>query len=247
MCRSLIFLLLLSPLLSFAQQMIQLSTHQTASHWQVVLRPTEPVNGVLSNLQFTLSWPQGSSLPIGATPAALQNWIDMVPAGPDSLVQGWWSRTYVSFGHQRLDNGGSPWVGGSEQIIWEISSSQAPAQLTADRDVEIAGFQTGFYAELDGVDVTGDVVSSLTEASFEGKAWLVYPNPASDFFTIEYEGPWQPLATATLFSLKGELIRKVSLTTSPQQMMLNGIPAGIYFLAISGTQHPDVYQKILVR
>ena len=248
MCRSIFFLLLLAPFAAFSQGLIHLDTRLENNQWQLFLVPEDSVKGVLSNVQFTLAWQQGGSLPVGSTPPALSGWIDMIPAGPDTLVSGWWHRTYASFGTSRLEGSAAAWVPGAAYVIWNIPANQAPPQLTASNQAMLSELQTGFYAEVDGYDVTGDFLTTAVAATLSPGEWRIYPNPANDFLTIDHAGQSPLPATASLFSITGERILHFDIGALPRRLYLHQIPAGMYILSILPARNtPPTHHKVMVR
>lgn len=68
----------------------------------------------------------------------------------------------------------------------------------------------------------------------------VFPNPASDFVTIEAEG----LQKVTLFDMSGRMLNTISVPDDKQQLDLRGLPAGTYFIMLT-TETDSKTQSII--
>ncbi len=68
----------------------------------------------------------------------------------------------------------------------------------------------------------------------------VFPNPTSDFVTIEAEG----LQKVTLFEMSGRMLNTISAPDDKQQLDLRGLPAGNYFIMLT-TETSSKTQSII--
>ncbi len=82
-------------------------------------------------------------------------------------------------------------------------------------------------------------------ADFINKIALVYPNPASTVIYIQLN-PGIFSGTAGLFNDKGQLLKKVNLTTNLTSIQVNELPKGIYILYIETNQLTES-KKVLIQ
>lgn len=102
-------------------------------------------------------------------------------------------------------------------------------------------------------DCGGGVVSGYSpSAIFSSGARLgefsqvrVYPNPAADQLFIEWPQISEGQFIAEVFNLNGQLLAQMNLQTGSEQIDLSNIPAGMYWLRISG--EGDEYRLPFVR
>jgi len=74
----------------------------------------------------------------------------------------------------------------------------------------------------------------------------VYPNPATDFITIELENENRHMIKAALVSSTGQTINKYSTRGSQLTANLSNVPAGLYFVKVNiGDQYKT--KELLVR
>jgi hypothetical protein len=67
--------------------------------------------------------------------------------------------------------------------------------------------------------------------NFEVTRVTVYPNPTSEFVSVQSE---QPAQNVTLFDLNGRVVKSVNLSgTNSYQLNMNDVPAGFYLLQVT--------------
>ena len=76
-------------------------------------------------------------------------------------------------------------------------------------------------------------------------SWSVFPNPARDRVDVTFEPQWIG-GEARLLGATGELIERRDLSASPLQWTVSGLPAGAYFLQMSGPQGQAAVRRLLV-
>ena len=81
------------------------------------------------------------------------------------------------------------------------------------------------------------------------KTIRVYPNPATDKLIVEYHAPVGTVQTFSLFNAIGQLTRSVALSggSSPVQVSLDRIPAGIYYYNVSGVGTSLYSGKVIIK
>ena len=70
----------------------------------------------------------------------------------------------------------------------------------------------------------------------------VFPNPATDFVTIEAEG----LQQMTLYDMTGRILNSISTYGNKQQLDLRGLQAGTYVIMLateSGSKKQTIIKK----
>ncbi|HOZ51132.1 MAG TPA: T9SS type A sorting domain-containing protein [Chitinophagaceae bacterium] len=73
----------------------------------------------------------------------------------------------------------------------------------------------------------------------------IYPNPASNYFTIDHS--LQGQVKAQLYSMEGRLIKSEVLTKNKEIFSLKNIATGIYLLEVSNDKREKVLEKIVIR
>ncbi len=76
----------------------------------------------------------------------------------------------------------------------------------------------------------------------------VYPNPATDRITIEYAGGDASEQTCLLFNALGQVVKTAILPKEQNstRILLNGVPAGIYWYRVNGMQAAIRSGKIII-
>jgi PKD repeat protein len=87
------------------------------------------------------------------------------------------------------------------------------------------------------------VENNSAENSLEGVV-KIFPNPTSGRFTLSYlgDGP----ATAALLGLHGQLVRDFQIIPGQQEVFVEGLLPGLYFLRVK-TQEGQFVEKLLIR
>ena len=70
----------------------------------------------------------------------------------------------------------------------------------------------------------------------------LFPNPTSDFITIEAEG----LRQVTLMDMSGKTLKRITTNGNTQRMDLSGLPSGMYFI-IANTENGQKKQSVIKR
>jgi PKD repeat protein len=88
---------------------------------------------------------------------------------------------------------------------------------------------------------------SATDSPEHPLQWLLYPNPADGFVTLEYAGNSPVKGPLLLFNALGQLIKTVPLphqTSFQHRISLAGLPEGVYGYVVAGT--PGLAGKLVV-
>lgn len=71
----------------------------------------------------------------------------------------------------------------------------------------------------------------------------LYPNPATDYFQIEWPANWLQNAQSTLYNVEGKVVMQFSVTQQNQRIDVANLPKGTYILA---TDSPDGLAKTTI-
>jgi len=71
----------------------------------------------------------------------------------------------------------------------------------------------------------------------------LYPNPATDYFQIEWPSGWLQNAQSTLYNTEGKIVMQFSVTQQNQRIDVAALPKGTYILA---TDSPDGLAKTTI-
>lgn len=101
-------------------------------------------------------------------------------------------------------------------------------------------FEHGGTREIIGVIDNGDTTGTIypmsifvgTYGAISNSNWLVYPNPAKDFITIQTQGNQNPIEYK-IFNLNGILIKKGILNSKESKITIKEIPKGMYFIEVN--------------
>jgi hypothetical protein len=119
-----------------------------------------------------------------------------------------------------------------------------------------------YHVRIAIVDVADDLYDSaifLQQGSFRGSLiglsvesdhlttkHVVYPNPFAETTTLTYENLTQQLATLTVTTLAGQLVRTMSNTTGQLQIDREGLSAGVYFYQLRMADGRQAVGKLVV-
>jgi hypothetical protein len=90
---------------------------------------------------------------------------------------------------------------------------------------------------------TTEVTTGIEAVEKDADQLLIYPNPASDFVTINAQG--QEVQEIELMQADGKLLKKVKPSEAMYQLDLSDVSAGMYFIRVSGNKE-YVVKKIVV-
>ena len=78
-----------------------------------------------------------------------------------------------------------------------------------------------------------------------GKLVWVYPNPAKDLLSIDYHGNSDISRQFLMFNAQGQMVRQITLPPDQgiTQLILNGLPSGIYWYSVPGITEGKVIIK----
>ena len=89
------------------------------------------------------------------------------------------------------------------------------------------------------------VLTSSEKAMGEGTTYSFYPNPTSNFITLETASLPNTLNWAKLYDKNGRLIQVMELTSSHEELDLSFLPAAEYYMHISDGEETQTILKII--
>lgn len=81
----------------------------------------------------------------------------------------------------------------------------------------------------------------------DSEDWAVFPNPASEFLTVEYFEPLTEPAALLLMQLDGKVVLRQSIATTPVTLDLGGMASGTYLLELGLPSGTTLQQKVIIR
>jgi len=120
-----------------------------------------------------------------------------------------------------------------------VADSLSFALSSTDNDPTF-GMNTPAYFCMDNF-ITSDGITSIADLD-QKRSFEVYPNPANDFVMIKSED--QINANVSIYDITGKLLLSKSLRSSHNQLALNSLAPGTYFLEING-EHTSERQLLI--
>lgn len=230
---------------SKAQPQVDLSIAYVNQHLEVSLIPTASFQGVVSNVQFTLSW-EGSADVLGSLQQlpGVQAYIPMRRAGSGWAVDAQQFQSFAGAGLMSMRDLPTNWEAETPVLLLKVAVSDPSITFALSEHPTVAERNGRFYAELNGVEAsgtfrqataTGEPVSTAAAVSspFIGAP---YPNPAARQFTLPLTVQRPQTVQLSLNNLAGaELCTwTVNLREGQQQVSLElpALPDALYFLTI---------------
>ena len=95
-----------------------------------------------------------------------------------------------------------------------------------------------------GCDVT-DCYLGLVEQQKENASFTVYPNPASDNFSVQLQGDYNPAVLHyKLMDITGKIIQQGDAL---QTISISDVRSGVYFLSLEGGGKALGIRKVVVK
>jgi hypothetical protein len=90
-------------------------------------------------------------------------------------------------------------------------------------------------------------IEETSSYTYPQLALKVYPQPARDVLTLEWDKPYSGTATARLHQLDGRLVRTAEFQTDRGRLNLEGLRAGVYLLEVHQADGRRARQKVVLR
>ncbi len=173
------------------------------------------------------TWIESGNIPVGTLQSIYDTCIHWT-SGPDCFLTG-----YDHFGsysiNQRAHNLGIYSVlKGFNSNIHGLGIDSIPFT-----DTLISVVSTFYYTVLCGLQIGNDVTKPQASIS-------IFPNPASDFFTINY--PSQ-ISSYQIYQFDGKLIKQ----GNSFPVHINEFTQGLYFIQLKTKFNQDIYQRIIIQ
>ena len=98
-----------------------------------------------------------------------------------------------------------------------------------DKAAIVQRLQDKFEVESEKVSATVSLTVSITENN--EIAFVMYPNPAKDYVTIESA----KAADVKIYSISGQMLSEQNISEGINTIDLSDLNAGIYFISVNGT------------
>ncbi len=130
-----------------------------------------------------------------------------------------------------------------ERVPFDLDdiSTQAGPQSVVLQYLGSSTRRCGTYLEQDDI-----LLSDETLSNFDGIPVEVYPNPTTDLLTVELPSAAGSYDLA-VYSLSGQRLRAVRGVRNRYALSLGELPAGAYFLVVSGDGRPTARRRVIVR
>ena len=104
------------------------------------------------------------------------------------------------------------------------------------------GNHAGGLAFYRGSDVVG-----INESQFTKSHITFFPNPATDFITLEIDNEFSAEYSGDIFDINGKVIKQIIFTNKSSIIDVSGLSSGVYFLKVQTLKHFEAhYFKIII-
>ncbi|MEM7373821.1 MAG: T9SS type A sorting domain-containing protein [Bacteroidota bacterium] len=229
-----------------AQTNVDICLHKADGYWQCALRPQSDVDGLISNIQFSLATIAGAAqidsiVQKGLAPV----YLPLEKAGQAEEDNGLLYQKVAGFGLISLDSLDVSWTGANWTAICNIYLSDTTAQLWLKVDQWTETNNGSYYLEWNGEDHTGEIKSKCPLTTFTGfeeeinsSPWTVYPNP--------FDGQTQLLSKESSFlfleltDLSGKVVwtnrRRIEAEQSTT-LDFDFLPSGVWLLRVRNQEN----------
>ena len=115
----------------------------------------------------------------------------------------------------------------------------------------ITGHAKGWYSvtvtnPANGCSTLSDSTTSVNQLSANGDQLSIYPNPTSGQFTIKLNNN-QKIGTIAIYNVIGETVYQSILNNSQNEISLNSLSAGLYFVYLKSDERVDVAKVVVTK
>ncbi|MFN3875269.1 MAG: T9SS type A sorting domain-containing protein [Flavobacteriales bacterium] len=206
---------------------------------------------VLSNLVFTIRWPDSSPATLGAGYSA---WCPppsvAFPVAPTAMLapgNGFNYRTYVSVGLAQLgdlaDDGGceqgmpaDEWV---EVYAIQVNGDPGGTLFEIADDEFVQENNRSYFVSLNGIAVTGGIIGLSTPSPagpMERSALAVHPNPAATGARLVIPAGWDGAWQASVLDAAGRVVARFSGSGPSASLDCSWLTSGRYIIRLDGQQ-----------
>lgn len=237
---SLLLWALLLPAGAVAQAPVDILLRRVGSQWTVSLLPGSSIDGLVSNLQFSLAIPSDDPAWSWSLPAGQIGYLPLEAAAPPDTLPGSLRQTFAAFGLASLQSQGANWPAGTEVPVLTLQYTGTGVLSLSQSDWAISRNGT-YYIEVNGLPRTGQVrnqgfaLSSSLLPPDQGLPSL-FPNPTQGVVSLQWESDRTRLVHLRCLDLMGRELWQAQRLAQPGPQVwtldLSGLAQGLYFLEI---------------
>lgn len=126
-------------------------------------------------------------------------------------------------------------VNGNISLSWTLGETIIPTLHSQDGSLVLSH---GFQQKL--------LVTAIEETFSELIKIKVFPNPASDVISIQFESPVVDEIIVDILDIQGKLLKteKIDAASREKQINLQDLPGGIYYFRLSNEKNRNVYKVV---
>lgn len=178
------------PAVLMAQPMLDITMDNNgAGQLEVRVRPDGPFDGLVSNLTFTIRWPEAAGMALDTANALYPAADYMYPSATQvvSGLNGYLYRTFNAVSMVPMFEVGQAWTAGTEYPLCTIDILVPGTEFTLGNDAWTGANNRNYFCSLGGYNRTGVVFPSLVpvtdlRSELDGGMLNVYLRPQGDFF-----------------------------------------------------------------
>lgn len=182
----------------------------------------------------------------------LASFESLTSIGGDLFIQNNKALTSLN-GLQNIDANTIQGEDGDEDLTIVNNSQLSECEVQSICDfLDLSGKTTEIYGNKSGCKNESDIVDACLafntfEDEWTNESVSIYPNPASNYFMIDFGANYVENAQISLLDISGNLLRSVSRNDQRSiiEVDISGINAGIYMLDIR-MKNGSVYKKLVV-
>ncbi len=226
---------------------------ETKNEIQVKIMTDETIqDGIVDNVQFTLSWEVAASEIIVPILENLQGTFGLMPQGEVTNFEGKMHQVFVSVVPVALPN---PFDKNAEVVLVSFNKNKSVTISSAIRIANNAYTETHngvYYISLLGTDFTGTIkTTSLGLADLENLGLSIYPNPVtSGVVHVDMNLEKAQDVTISVMDIQGKIIKSDKLHVnegfSNNRIDLHTISKGIYYIKVQADGLNASYKLILL-
>jgi len=142
---------------------------------------------------------------------------------------------------QRLDNFGIA------HELHTFAGEEHAFYYTSTYGLDVAKFDSCFHITRDFLARHNSYTTNIQDYTSTNNSFSVYPNPTSDYVYLTNQNKdIHQTINVTVFNAFGNIIKTLNINDINNKINLQGLPAGLYILAIH-TNNSTCYRKVVVR
>jgi hypothetical protein len=93
--------------------------------------------------------------------------------------------------------------------------------------------------------ISGQIITEIEEHKATKQGFIIYPNPATGFITIETDEN-SVSYRAEIISISGKMVKTQSLSGMESSIDLSDLPSGLYLVKITGNKG-NIHQERIIK